>query len=426
MPTSTIFALLDCNNFYASCERAFNPKLRGKPIVVLSNNDGCVIARSNEAKALGIPMGAPAFKFQPLFRKHGVHVFSSNFALYGDMSRRVMDTASRFTPDMEIYSIDEAFLRLDRMHEQPLELTRKIRATILQWTGIPVSIGIGRTKTLAKIANRVAKKQPEHGGGFSLVDYPDPDQILAGIDIEDVWGIGRQYSKKLREFGIRNALQFSKLEKDWVKKRMTVNGMHTLLELQGVPCIPLDQTVTTPKSIVCSRTFAKAIMDKVQLEQIVCGYAARVGERLRGQRCVAGQLQVFLLTDRFRLDRPQYSNAATVSLAVPSSHTPDLIRSAQRVLELICKPGFEYRKAGVMVFGIEQEHGRRLNLFEPSPTDRVPNKALMDAMDQINTKWGAMTMRVAAEGTGQRWVMRQAHLSPRYTTHWKELAKVLS
>ena len=424
MPPSTIFALMDCNNFYASCERAFNPKLRGKPIVVLSNNDGCVIARSNEAKALGIPMGAPAFKFQPLFKKNGVHVFSSNFALYGDMSRRVMDTVSRFTPDMEIYSIDEAFLRLDRMHDDPLALARKIRATVLQWTGIPVSIGIGPTKTLAKIANRVAKKNPEHGGSFSLVDYPDQDRILAGIDIEDVWGIGRQYSKKLREFGIRNALQFSRLDKDWVKKRMTVNGMHTLLELQGIPCLPLDQTVATPKSVVCSRTFAKAVTDKEQLEQIVSGYAARVGERLRGQKCVAGQLQVFVLTDRFRLDRPQYSNAATVSLAVPSCHTPDLIRAAMKVLGQIFRSGYEYRKAGVMVFGIEKEQGRRLNLFEPSPEDRARSKAVMEVMDKVNAKWGAMTMRVAAEGTGQRWVMRQAHLSPRYTTDWRELPRV--
>lgn len=293
MPPSTIFALLDCNNFYASCERAFNPKLRKRPIVVLSNNDGCVIARSGEAKALGIPMGAPAFKFQLLFKKHGVEVFSSNFALYGDMSRRVMDTAARFTPDMEIYSIDEAFLRLDRMHDHPLDLARKIRSTVLQWTGIPVSIGIGPTKTLAKIANRVAKKQPEHGGSFSLVDHPDQDLILAGVEIEDVWGIGRQYSKKLREFGIRNALQFSKLDKDWVKKRMTVNGMHTLLELQGVPCISLDQTVATPKSIVCSRTFARAVIDKDTLAEFISGYAARTGERLRAQKCLAGHLQVF-------------------------------------------------------------------------------------------------------------------------------------
>lgn len=424
MPPSTIFALMDCNNFYASCERAFNPKLRGKPIVVLSNNDGCVIARSNEAKALDIPMGAPAFKFQPLFRKHGVHVFSSNFALYGDMSRRVMDTVSRFTPDMEIYSIDEAFLCLDRMHGHPLDLARKIRATVLQWTGIPVSIGIGPTKTLAKVANRVAKKNLEHGGAFSFADYPDQDRILTGIDIEDVWGIGRRYSKKLREFGIRNALQFSKLDKDWVKKRMTVNGMHTLLELQGIPCIPLDQTVATPKSVVCSRTFAKAVTDKEQLEQIVSGYAARVGERLRGQKCLAGQLQVFVLTDRFRLDKPQYSNAATVSLAVPSSHTPDLIRAVRRVLELIFKPGYEYRKAGVMVFGIEKEQGRRLHLFDPSPEERGRSKALMNTMDRINAKWGAMTMRVASEGTGKRWVMRQAHLSPRYTSDWRELPRV--
>ncbi len=425
MSPSTIFALVDCNNFYASCERAFNPKLRGRPIVVLSNNDGCVIARSNEAKALGIPMGAPAFKFHPLFRKHGVHVFSSNFALYGDMSRRVMDTASLFTPDMEIYSIDEAFLRLDRMHDHPLDLARKIRATILQWTGIPVSIGIGPTKTLAKIANRVAKKNPEHGGVFSLADYPDQNRILAGIGIEDVWGIGSRYSKKLREFGIRNALQFSKLDKDWVKKRMTVNGLHTLLELQGIPCIPLDQTVATPKSIVCSRTFAKAVTDKDQLEQIVSGYAARTGERLRGQKCVAGHIQVFVLTDRFRLDKPQYSNTATVSLAMPSSHTPDLLRAAQMVLGQIFKPGYEYRKAGVMVFGIEKEQGRRLNLFDPSPENRARSKALMDTMDRVNAKWGAMTMRMAAEGKGQRWVMRQAHLSPRYTTDWKALPKVL-
>ncbi|GAB6056983.1 Y-family DNA polymerase [Desulfonatronum parangueonense] len=424
MPPSKIFALMDCNNFYASCERAFNPKLRGKPIVVLSNNDGCVIARSNEAKALGIPMGAPAFKFQPLFRKHGVYVFSSNFALYGDMSRRVMDTVSRFTPDMEIYSIDEAFLRLDLMHDHPLELARKIRATVLQWTGIPVSIGIGPTKTLAKVANRVAKKQPEHGGAFSLVDYPDPDRILAGIDVEDIWGIGRRYSKKLREFGIRNALQFSKLDKDWVRKRMTVCGMHTLLELQGIPCIPLEQAVATPKSIVCSRTFAKAVTDKEQLEQILSGYAARVGERLRAQECVAGQVQVFVLTDRFRFDKPQYSNAATVSLAVSSCYTPDIIRASLKALKQIFKPGYEYRKAGVMVFGTERQQGRRLHLFDPPQEERARNKAVMDTMDRINAKWGSMTMRLGSEGTGKRWVMRQAHLSPRYTTNWKELPRV--
>lgn len=421
--TLTIFALMDCNNFYASCERAFNPGLRKRPIVVLSNNDGCVIARSHEAKALGIPMGAPAFKFQPLFKERGVAVFSSNFALYGDMSRRVMDTAARFTPDMEIYSIDEAFLRLDRMHGRPLDLARKIRSTILQWTGIPVSIGIGPTKTLAKVANREAKKNPEHGGTFSLVDYPDQDRILAGIEIEDIWGIGRQYGKKLRDFGIGNALQFSRLDKDWVRKRMTVNGMHTLLELQGVLCIPLDQTVATPKSIVCSRTFAKAVTDKDKLAELISGYAARTGERLRGQGCVAGQLQVFVLTDRFRLDKPQYSNAATVSLAIPSSHTPDLIRAARTALEQIFKPGFEYRKAGVMVFGIEKEQGRRLRLFEPPTQERARYKAVMEAMDRINARWGAMTMRVAAEGAEKRWVMRQAHLSPRYTTDWKELPR---
>jgi DNA polymerase V len=424
MPHQTIFALLDCNNFYASCERVFRPKLRNTPVVVLSNNDGCVIARSNEAKALGIPMGTPAFKYQPLFKHHGVVVFSSNFTLYGDMSRRVMDAAARFTPDMEIYSIDEAFLRLDRMHAHPLDLARRIRATILQWTGIPVSIGIAPTKTLAKIANRVAKKHPEHGGTFSLVDYPDRDRILAGIEIDDVWGIGRRYSKKLREFGIRNALQFSRLGKDWVKQRMTVNGMHTLLELQGIPCIPLDQTVATPKSIVCSRTFARAVRDREQLEQIVSGYAARVGERLRGQKCVAGQLQVFLLTDRFRLDKPQYSNAGTGSLSVPTSHTPELVRAARQVLEQIFKPGYEYRKAGVMLFGIERESGRRLHLFEPSPRERARSKAVMETMDRINARWGAMTLRVAAEGTGKRWVMRQARLSPRYTTHWQELLQV--
>lgn len=423
MPPPTIFALLDCNNFYASCERAFNPKLRDKPIVVLSNNDGCVIARSNEAKALGIPMGAPAFKFQSLFKKHGVHIFSSNFALYGDMSRRVMDTASRFTPDMEIYSIDEAFLRLERMHDHPLDLARSIRATVLQWTGIPVSIGIGPTKTLAKIANRVAKKQPEHGGTFSLVDYPDWDRILAGIEIEDVWGIGRQYSKKLRDFGIRNALQFSRLDRDWVRKHMTVGGLHTLLELLGIPCIPLDQTVAMPKSIVCSRSFAQVVTDKDKLAELISGYAARAGERLRGQGCVAGQLQLFVLTDRFRLDKPQYSNAATVSLASPSSHAPELIRAARMALERIFKPGHEYRKAGVMLFGIEKKQGRRLNLFEPSPRERARSKALMETLDRINARWGAMTMRMAAEGTEKRWMMRQAHLSPRYTTDWKELPR---
>jgi DNA polymerase V len=258
------------------------------------------------------------------------------------------------------------------------------------------------------------------------VNYPGHDRILAGIEIEDVWGIGRQYGRKLRELGIRDALRFSGLDKDWVRKRMTVNGMHTLLELRGIPCIPLDQTVATAKSIVCSRTFARAITHKDQLAECVAGYAARTGERLRAQGCVADHIQVFVLTDRFRQDQPQYSNAAVASLAAPTSGTPELIHAARTALDRIFRPGYAFRKAGVMLFGIQREQGRRLHLFEPPARERKRSTAVMATMDRINAKWGAMTMRLASEGTGKRWVMRRAHLSPRYTTHWSDLPRALA
>lgn len=414
-----LFALLDCNNFYASCERVFNPGLRRRPVVVLSNNDACVIARSAEAKALGIPMGAPAFAFQALFKRHKVAVCSSNFALYGDMSRRVMSIALRFSPDMEIYSIDEAFLRLDRMPVPALDLVRAIRAAILQWTGIPVSIGVARTKTLAKVANRVAKERPEHGGAFSLEDCADKDAVLAGIEIQDIWGIGRRYARKLRDCGVRNALQFCRLDQDWVRRSMTVAGLHTLLELRGIPCISLQQVTATNKSIICSRTFARPVSDRERLAEALSGYAARTAECLRGQKCVAGYIQVFILTDRFRPDKPQYANEAAGALAAPTSHTPGLIRAAREALERIFRPGYEYRRAGVMLFGIEPEAGRRLSLFENAPRERFRKRAVMDVLDRINARWGAMTVRLADEGTGRCWVMRQAHVSARWTTDWR-------
>lgn len=415
-----VFALVDCNNFYASCERVFDPKLKHVPIVVLSNNDGCVIARSNEAKRLGIQMGEPFFKCKPIIDKHGVKVFSSNFALYGDMSRRVMTVLEQFSPDQEIYSIDESFLRLDRLAEIPKLYGSQIRNTVYQWTGIPVSIGIATTKTLAKAANRIAKKNPSLNGVMDFTQLDSPDTYLAQIDIEDIWGVGRQYAKMLRTYGITNALKLKNTELKWIRKHMTVMGERMVMEMRGVSCIPLEDCPSPKKSIICSRTFGKKITKKDDLNEALASFAARACEKLRRQHSVAGKIEIFVRTSAFESD---YSSATIIGTVPYTNDTRPFVRTINRMLDEIFIRGLAYKKAGVMLLDIQPENMAQENLFTPcSPVTLNPK--LMNAMDRLNTEWGSGTVTLAAEGLRKSWKMRQENISKRYTTRWGELASV--
>lgn len=421
---SRIFALVDCNNFYVSCERVFDPSLSGVPVVVLSNNDGCVIARSNEVKALGVHMGAPAFKFRELFERNRVRVFSSNYSLYGDMSARVMNCLKSLVPDMEIYSIDEAFLLLNNLPRSPESFARGVRKTVLKWVGIPVSIGIGPTKTLAKIANRFAKKHPEHDGVLDLTGNREREFYLKQTSIEDIWGIGRKHSLFLRSYNIRNALDFSKQTRDWVKSRMTVAGLQTLLEVQGIPCLSLEDSCVSNKTIISSRSFGQCLSSPDHLKEALASYMVRAAEKLRSQGSVCSNIMVFVHTNRFRKDHLQYSSSLQTGLVYPTDYTPLLIRRAHELLEKIYKPGFEYKKAGVMLSGIEPGSGRRLTFFMPSRERQAKERRLMNVMDRINSRWGRNTLKPAAMGTEREWQMQRKLLSPRYTTCWGELPVV--
>lgn len=422
MPKS--YALIDCNNFYASCERVFRPELEGRPIAVLSNNDGCIIARSNEAKDIGVPMGSPYFKCRNLLERNGVAVFSSNYALYGDISARVMQVLTRFCPSVEIYSIDEAFCDLTGVPGGAEAFGRRLRATVLAWTGMPVSVGIGPTKTLAKLANRFAKKQPRCRGVFDLSVSPAPDLVLKWTEIGDVWGIGPRHAKRLRAMGVENAYQFRDLKRDWVKKKMTIGGLHTLLELRGWPCFDFAAGPVDKKTIVSSRSFGHPVTRLDDMLEATAKYTTRAAEKLRRQHSVASSMLVFLQTNRFKLGQPQYSNALSVPLQVATANTPTLIRAARSGMERIFKEGYAYKKCGVMLSGLEPERGRWLSLLALPPAHRPNDKPLMQAVDACNEKWGRDTVSFASSGIKQRWKMKREMMSPRYTTVWEELPRV--
>jgi len=419
-----IFALVDCNNFYASCERVFNPRLEGKPVVVLSNNDGCVIARSEETKALGIKMGQPAFKSEKLFKKHGILVYSSNYALYGDMSDRVMETLRQFARDMEIYSIDEAFLSLPyTTPEQMTDYAREIRKTVKKWTGIPVSIGIGPTKTLAKVASKIAKKYARFKGVFNITDHEKTDQILEKFPVGDIWGVGPRYEAFLKRHGIKNALQLKRAHDAWVKKHLTVMGLRTVMELRGVPCFSLEQMPAARKGIMSSRSFGRPVESLDELKEALATYTAIAAEKLRSQHSAATILHVFLMTNRFKKNEPQYYSSSTTILPVASSYTPELIRFACEQLEKIYKPGYRYKKIGVFLAEIVSQDRIQLNLLSLDyPHER--NKTLMQVVDKMNQRLGPGTVQFGAEGTRKEWHMRRKLLSPRYTTQWSEIPVV--
>ncbi|HMB93376.1 MAG TPA: Y-family DNA polymerase [Rhodothermales bacterium] len=411
------FALVDCNNFYVSCERVFDPSLARVPVAVRSNNDGCIIARSNEVKAMGVPMGAPYFQYKKLLARHGTRIFSSNYALYGDMSSRVMAVLGQCAPDVEVYSIDEAFLHLAG-NGQAEGQAREARQRVLQWTGIPTSIGIAPTKTLAKIANRFAKKHPEWEGVFDMTQRKDVDDLLHIVTVEDVWGIGTQRRKLLNKHGIHTARELRDANEKWIQQRLTITGLRTVYELRGISCLPLEEVPTPKKGITSSRSFGEPVTDLGPLSEAVSSYVTRAAEKLRGQVSICGMLTVFITTKDFGKG-PHYTNSRTATLPEPTAYTPLLIRYAEACLEKIYRPGYRYRKAGVMLTAIQPKGSTQAHLFESA--DHSVNGALMEVVDEINGRWGRGTVFFAASGTKQAWAMKQVQRSPRYTTRWEEV-----
>ncbi|WP_321403321.1 Y-family DNA polymerase [Maridesulfovibrio sp.] len=420
-----IFGLVDCNNFYVSCERLFRPEIRNSPVVVLSNNDGCVIARSQEAKAIGIPMGAPAYKYNNFFLHNSVQVFSSNYALYGDLSQRVTATLATITPDLEVYSIDESFLELPpcMLKELP-SIGQEIRARIFKWTGIPVSVGFGSTKTLAKAASRFAKRYPPAEGIFSLCGRNDMDRLLEKIPVTDIWGIGRRHGKRLIARGVSTARAFRDLPNLWLKKNMSVTGLHTALELRGTPCFELDNSPQPKKTISSSRSFGCPVSTLTDLEESVAAYVARAAEKLREQQSLTGGVMVYLTTNRFN-NLPQYSNSATRLLPIATDYTPELINAATRCIRSIYKEGYRYKKTGVILLDLCGKYNRQCNLLELERTDNPGKKErVMKLLDSANIRFGRQTLSYASEGIKQPWQMNRKFKSPAYTTCWDELPKI--
>lgn len=413
-----MYGLVDCNNFYASCERLFRPELQNKPVIILSNNDGCAIARSQEAKDLGIPMGAPFYQIEKLIKENDVRVFSSNYTLYADMSARVMNNIARFTPDVEVYSIDECFIRLTGFSNAE-EYGHLIRDTVIRNTGIPVSIGLAPTKTLAKLANKLAKKS----SGVSMLDTPEKiTAALANYPLNDVWGIGSQYHKKLLGHGLQYAGQLREMPLEWVRTHLTIQGVRMWDELWGRPRLAFGVFRERKKGICCSRSFGKVTNDLTRLSEATANYASRVAEKLRHDKSCATLLSVRLMTNRFREDLPQYFKGITVQLRHPANNTTDIVKAAIKALLLVYLPGYQFIKVEVMVTGIIPQSEVQLDLF--NNWDGIRQDKVSKLMDKLNQHYGRGTLRLAAEGYQKAWTMRQDHLSPDYTTDWDDILKV--
>lgn len=419
-----MFALIDCNNFYASCERAFRPDLNGKPVVVLSNNDGCVIARSNEAKAVGVPMGAPAFEYEELFKKNKVHVFSANFALYGDMSQRVMSILSEYTPDLEIYSIDEAFLKLKGFEKYNLQTYgEEMQQRVTKWTGIPISIGIAPTKALSKVANRIAKKYPKETKSTYIIDSEEKRiKALKWIKTEDIWGIGRQHAKRLKVLNINTAYDFTQMTDSWVQKHLSIVGLRLKLDLQGIPTLDFE-IIQPKKNIATTRSFEKLYTEFDDLKERVITFAVSCSEKLRRQKSACNAMMVFIHTNEYRKDLPQYSRNIVIKLPYPTNSSIELAKFATDGLAKIFKQGYSYKKAGVIVMDFTSEDNIQLNIFENSDARHIP---LMKSVDKINALFGQQKVKLASQDIKKMWKMRQLKLSPRYTTNLNEIIIVNS
>lgn len=404
--SSTKFSLVDCNSFYVSCERLFNPSLLKRPVVVLSNNDGCVIARSKEAKAVGIPMGAPAFQFKDLFLRHNVAVLSANFSLYGDISRRVMETVETFGYPLEIYSIDEAFIEVPS--DFGVASAAAVRQKVKQWTGIPVSIGMGATKTLAKVGSDLAKNK--HDGIF-LIEAPEKE--LQSISVEEIWGVGSRLGEALRGYGIRTAAQLMECDLAWIKRKFSVTLQRTVMELQGIPALDLEETPPPKKGIISSRSFGRVVRELDVLKEATASFISMAATKLRAQDSAAGRLTVFLN------DKERLSQSATTTLSSPTSFTPDLIHHAHRLLHLLFVPDKGYRKAGVMLQEIVSAKETQLNFFSSPRSTK-----LMKLVDHINHTHGGGTLFFGAEGTKKSWSQIRKNVSPHFTTQWDELLTI--
>ena len=426
-PTQAPFALVDANNFYVSCERVFDYRLCDRPVVVLSNNDGCCVARSEEAKALGIRMGQPFFEVRDLLAENRGVALSSNYTLYADMSRRLMTIIGQFSPEQEIYSIDESFLRFAGFdHWDLTEQGRELRARVLQWIGLPVGVGIGATKTLAKLANRLAKKHPDFRveGVCNLLEVSAERQAgyFAGLGVEDVWGIGRRWAARLQQQGITTVAQLMRADVPTLQRQFNVVLAKTVMELNGISCLPLEAAPPPRQQIIASRSFGIPVTRFDMLSEAVASHTARAAAKLRREGLQAGLIQVFIATNPFKPDTPQYHPGATVPLSIPTADTTRLLRAARVGLRHIYREGYEYKKAGVVLLDLAPVGAVTGDLFTRlGPETQARRERVMAVMDGINTRWGRGTVRYLAEGLAQPWQMRRGRMTPRYTTCWEEL-----
>ncbi|APD05903.1 protein ImpB [Flavobacteriaceae bacterium UJ101] len=414
----SMYALVDCNNFFASCERVFRPQLQGKPIAVLSNNDGCVIARSNEVKPF-VPMGAPAFKYKKVFKTNNVHVFSSNYALYGDFSNRVTSVLIEYCPDIEIYSIDESFLQFNGYENHNLnDYCLKMREDVFKRTHIPVSVGIGPTKALSKVANRIAKKFPERTQGVYIIDSEEKKiKALKWLKIGDVWGVGRRNAEKLKRYGIHTAYEFTQCHDSWVRSKFSVVGLRLKKELEGESVLGLDD-FSKKKNIATTRTFEQEYDDYDNLRERITTFAITCAQKLRKQESQAHAIMAFIYTNGHKKEQPQYYKSTVVQ--IPDGSNSDFVISkyAVQALKAIYKEGYSYKRAGVVVMNLSDAKVKQLNLFSREKED----SKLMQAMDHLRTQ--GFHLKLASQDLQRTWKMNQNHLSRRYTTHWNELLEV--
>jgi DNA polymerase V len=416
-------ALVDCNNFYVSCERVFQPKLEGKPVVVLSNNDGCVVSRSQEVKDLGLKMAVPWHQMKDLAKRHGIIAFSSNYSLYADLSNRVMSLLSRFSPNQEVYSIDESFLDLTGIQTDHTDYGQNMRQTIRQCVGIPVCVGIAPSKTLAKLANHVSKKNPRFGSvcDFNRMSATELDTLLASIDVGEVWGVGRRTAPKLQEIGIHSVLDLKRTPARQLRTRFSVVFERIVEELNGVACLELDDVAPAKQQIICSRSFGILTSSLPDLEQALISYTTRATEKLRQQRSMAGGIQVYIRTNPHKERDPQYQQSILMPLIEPTDDTRFFCHAALHGLRQIYRSGYAYQKVGVMLSQIIPAANRPHTLFDDVAAQQKSH-ALMKALDRINNRMGSGTVKLLGEGTNTRWAMRRENRSKRYTTEWDELA----
>lgn len=418
-----VIALLDCNNFYVSCERVFDASVKRKPAIVLSNNDGCVISRSDEAKEIGVTMGAPLFKVESLLAENEAEIFSSNYALYGDMSGRVMNLLHNFTPEVEVYSIDEAFLSLEPRKKSLDNLAESIREKMYKWTGIPVSIGIAETKVLAKIANKRAKTgELKEKGILNLYRSSLIEPVLKDTKIDNIWGIGYRSELKLREHNILTAWQLRESEHRFIKKLLTVTGARIALELRGIKCLPFEQIQTKKHTITCSRSFGQTVSEYSEIKEAVLYFLTRACEKMRKHELAAQAITVFISTDRFRPIPAPYSNTATYSANYPTDSNQEIQEWAIKTLEKIYKPYYQYRKAGIILSGLVPSKNLTKRMFDDERFQQ--QHKLMKAVDEINKKFGKDTVRFANVKTEGSWKMKQTRKSPSYTTKWDQLMTI--